>query len=246
MADAHTAMLFCPPLPPLRLASRMPIFIGRQPSCALALCKDDVSRRHAEVRFEDGGFVIHDLESTNGTFVNGEPVTSARRLEPGDTIGIGPFDVSFCTFDNIDGGGMADFGHGAGDQTIVCQRPVEPRLSFSGELSEIPPMALFQLLEMGSNSGRLEIDSTEGSGQVWFEMGHAVHAKTDKLEGLDAAIEMVAVISGQFRFGPDSAKHEHTIDASTTKLLLEACRRADESAGAEDDSAGNGVDDFFG
>jgi two-component system, cell cycle response regulator len=79
------------------LGTRLPldsdVFLGRDPSCALPLLADDVSRRHAFVARDGDGHAIHDLGSTNGTFVNGARLETARvrRLAPGDRIAIGPF-----------------------------------------------------------------------------------------------------------------------------------------------------------
>ena len=47
-----------------------------------------VSRRHAEIALSEGGYVLKDLGSPNGTFVNGEPVTE-HRLKEGDRITMG-------------------------------------------------------------------------------------------------------------------------------------------------------------
>ncbi|MFW5905019.1 MAG: trypsin-like peptidase domain-containing protein [Acidobacteriota bacterium] len=47
------------------------------------------SKRHAELRRDSGGWVIRDLGSRNGTFVNDERITGSRRLAPGDTIRFG-------------------------------------------------------------------------------------------------------------------------------------------------------------
>lgn len=66
------------------------VLLGRDAGCALRLPAEDVSRRHARVAPADGGHVVEDLGSTNGTFVNGEAV-SARRLASGDRIRIGSF-----------------------------------------------------------------------------------------------------------------------------------------------------------
>lgn len=65
--------------------------IGRLPGCAVVLADPNVSRRHAEVRpGPDGGHVLHDLGSTNGTRRNGAPVPAGGvRLEPGDRIELG-------------------------------------------------------------------------------------------------------------------------------------------------------------
>ena len=63
--------------------------IGRTDGDVL-LADPQVSRRHAVVRFdEDARPVIEDLGSTNGTFVNDEPISGPRRLEVGDLVRCG-------------------------------------------------------------------------------------------------------------------------------------------------------------
>lgn len=65
-----------------------PIRIGRLPDCSVPLSDSQASRHHAEVRHTDGGFVITDLDSLNGTTVNGV-VIHEKQLEDGDVIAIG-------------------------------------------------------------------------------------------------------------------------------------------------------------
>jgi hypothetical protein len=72
-----------------------PITIGRSPDCDIVLPNEEVSRQHAEVRREDEGFVLVDLESLNGTKVNGAGVKAPRELHHGDTITIGSSDIRF-------------------------------------------------------------------------------------------------------------------------------------------------------
>jgi len=62
--------------------------LGRSDECEVVLEDPAASRRHAEVRNEDGAFVLTDLGSTNGTSVNGAPVTT-HVLEDGDRVMIG-------------------------------------------------------------------------------------------------------------------------------------------------------------
>lgn len=49
----------------------------------------DVSTKHAELRSANGTWTVHDLGSTNGTFVNGERVADAHRLSDGDVVSFG-------------------------------------------------------------------------------------------------------------------------------------------------------------
>ncbi len=62
--------------------------LGRDTTNAVSLHDTEASRRHAEIRPVDGKFVIADLNSSNGTYVNGEVVRN-RELKPGDQIQIG-------------------------------------------------------------------------------------------------------------------------------------------------------------
>ena len=73
-----------------------PVTIGRMPECDIVLADHNVSRRHAEVRRQDGGFVVVDLGSTNGTKVNGAGVRE-RRLDDGDEITVGASTLRFET-----------------------------------------------------------------------------------------------------------------------------------------------------
>ena len=64
------------------------VVIGRLGGSDIVLTDPGASRRHAEVRRENGRYVISDLGSTNGTLVNGR-ADGERTLEEGDRISIG-------------------------------------------------------------------------------------------------------------------------------------------------------------
>ncbi len=64
------------------------VVVGRDPACEVRLDADDVSRRHARVAPDRAGHAVHDLGSTNGTWVNGEEV-EVRHLARGDVVRIG-------------------------------------------------------------------------------------------------------------------------------------------------------------
>jgi predicted component of type VI protein secretion system len=64
--------------------------VGREPSLPLHLDDDtQVSRRHARIAVQGGQVVVEDLGSTNGTYVNDQPIGSPRTLNPGDKVRIG-------------------------------------------------------------------------------------------------------------------------------------------------------------
>ncbi|UCC61551.1 MAG: FHA domain-containing protein [Anaerolineae bacterium] len=83
------------PLGMHKLAQFPRSLIGRDPSSQLHLDHPAVSWHHAEIVRQDGRFAIRDLESTNGTFVNGQPVTEWAALSVGSVIQIGPFKLVY-------------------------------------------------------------------------------------------------------------------------------------------------------
>lgn len=75
--------------------------VGRHPDSDIFLDDVTVSRRHAEFRREGGEYVVIDVGSLNGTYVNREPVDQAA-LTGGDEVQIGKFRLVFLT--GADGG----------------------------------------------------------------------------------------------------------------------------------------------
>ncbi|HEU4834966.1 MAG TPA: sigma 54-interacting transcriptional regulator [Pyrinomonadaceae bacterium] len=64
------------------------LVIGRETAANLCIADASVSRRHSQIEKKESGFVLTDLESLNGTFVNDVPIKS-RLLEHGDRVRIG-------------------------------------------------------------------------------------------------------------------------------------------------------------
>jgi pSer/pThr/pTyr-binding forkhead associated (FHA) protein len=71
----------------LHLVNR-PLTLGRGTSADVMIADEAVSREHAAVRVDGATVVVEDLESSNGTIVNGNQVAQAR-LEDGDVIQLG-------------------------------------------------------------------------------------------------------------------------------------------------------------
>jgi hypothetical protein len=63
--------------------------IGRDVTNDISLGDAEVSRQHARLTQTPGGYVLEDLGSTNGSFVNGERLSAPRVLTAGDLIGMG-------------------------------------------------------------------------------------------------------------------------------------------------------------
>ncbi len=76
--------------------------LGRSSSAEVVLLDDGVSRRHARILQVDGDIVLEDLKSSNGTHVNGEPITT-HALRDGDTIRLGSTTIlKFSYHDGLD------------------------------------------------------------------------------------------------------------------------------------------------
>jgi hypothetical protein len=78
-----------PRVPRLALPADGQLSIGRSPGCDCRVSDPSVSRRHAELRREDGRWLLRDVGSRNGTRVNGARVTGEVEVRPGDQISFG-------------------------------------------------------------------------------------------------------------------------------------------------------------
>src|SRR4051812_17900682 len=67
------------------------INVGRVQGNDLMLPKGNVSKHHARLLYRDGRFIVTDLKSTNGTYVNGRKIAQATIVREGDKIYIGDF-----------------------------------------------------------------------------------------------------------------------------------------------------------
>ena len=67
---------------------QQPLIIGREETCDLVIPDRQVSRQHARIRLEADRYVLEDLGSKNGTFVNGQELPGPYPLQDGDQIQI--------------------------------------------------------------------------------------------------------------------------------------------------------------
>lgn len=69
--------------------------LGREPSCQIVLNDHRISRHHAEIRQQTDSYILADLNSSNGTFLNGQRLVNPATLQPGDVISLGGFNLRF-------------------------------------------------------------------------------------------------------------------------------------------------------
>ncbi len=78
-----------------------PVTLGRLPNCDLPIRDERVSRRHCRVRQAVGGFLVEDLDSANGTYLNGRRIGAGAMLTPGDEIRVGNTTLRFTDSDGV-------------------------------------------------------------------------------------------------------------------------------------------------
>jgi pSer/pThr/pTyr-binding forkhead associated (FHA) protein len=116
------------------------VLIGRTPECDVVLYDAGVSRKHCRIFNEGSDFLIEDMGSSNGTKVNGAPITRQQALASGDTLTLGPVVFVFeavadeAAEPSTDAGIDLAQAAGEGNSTrIVAVDKVKPRAKNKGE-----------------------------------------------------------------------------------------------------------------
>ncbi len=79
-----------------------PVIIGRSPKCHIHIDQESVSRNHCRIRFDGRDFLVRDLGSTNGTYVNDDLVQEEGRLRHGDQLKVGRTILKFILGDDVE------------------------------------------------------------------------------------------------------------------------------------------------
>src|SRR5579859_3066064 len=111
---------------------RNEINVGRVQGNDLMLPKGNVSKHHARLLFRDGRFIVTDLKSTNGTYVNGRKISQATIVREGDKIYVGDFVLRLETGQALvanDGAALEDAGG----------RATAPRINLRDSGASAPP-----------------------------------------------------------------------------------------------------------
>jgi diguanylate cyclase (GGDEF)-like protein len=78
------------------------VIVGRAPKSGVALLDGEVSRHHARILVEEGRVRVEDLDSTNGTRLNGEPLRGPTELHAGDRLAIGAHILKLVFLDPLE------------------------------------------------------------------------------------------------------------------------------------------------
>ena len=223
--------LHCPPFNPLPLPRGQKFTIGRSSSNDLVLPVAMVSRNHATIVFDKGGFLLTDLDSANGCYINSERVQQTR-LKAGDRLKIDPYHMEVLGEDpNANAMGALE---GAAEATLNISRSelLGGMTGMTGRLQEMPLADVVQLLGQQRKTGSLKLRAGPGRGTergvVYFSEGEVVDARAGDLTAEDAFFKLVELDDGQFRFVNEGARESRTIVRKTPNLLIEAMRLKDE------------------
>lgn len=219
---------------------------GRDGSCNVSLPERRVSRKHAVIQWdeEQKAFVIQDLGSLNGTFVNGEHIPGPKVLHDQDRIQIGSFLFEFSASE------MTAAAPPPADRLSSVLRSTSPSepprfeaptgtdgSSISGKLSDVPLSDLLQMLSSTKKGGRLVIapskkelspQPSKDTCSIYLRAGEVVGASTQDLDGVDAFYKILALTHGYFSLYPVSFEISNPIETPLEALLLEGFRRLDE------------------
>lgn len=210
------------------------ITIGRALDADLRLPDGLTSRRHAEITVVDGQVVVEDLESANGTFVNGCRVRRAL-LRAGDRllIGVTSLELSYES-PNQPGSGPA-----FQTRPLASARAVESETTvvsagrvIAGSVKEIALTDLLQLLANTRKTGVLSVRNNRATARIYLTDGRITNLTLDGRTVDDPTRQLFRVLrwrAGLFELHPaEATKLPEAIDASTESLLLAAAQQHDE------------------
>ncbi|PID46595.1 MAG: hypothetical protein CSB47_03195 [Proteobacteria bacterium] len=207
--------------------------IGRTPSNVIVISSLTVSRHHARIIYNDGAYFLQDMNSRNGTFLNGKRIRKAR-LSNGDQINIGGYQIGVQgeeDLPNDDEDTLRDIEN-VFATTIDIRREAFGLMvgNVTGDLSSISIDEIIQIIVISNKTGVLKLVAEDQlpRGEIFFNKGEITHAVSHDIEGTQAAIELLQTAAGAFEFLIDVQTKERSVYKTTMWLLYEAHRRRDE------------------
>lgn len=206
----------------IALEGHTEFIIGRADrSCDLVIPDARISRRHAAIMLRGGRFMIRDLGSMNGTFINGERVSGSYGLVPGDEVTLPPHKMLFV---------LAGMEGTTKEQVVGVSPAIQPKGHFSGLLHALGVADLIQLLNSTLQSGMLTVkDVGQRAGKLILIQGEVAEAEFGDLKGEEAVYAMLSLTEGDFEFAQGTpTPPKSPISRKTVSLLLEGLRLFDE------------------
>jgi hypothetical protein len=115
--------------------------IGRDSANAVAINDAEISRKHARLTFQGGKYVIEDLGSTNGTFVNGQRLSGSFVLKSGDVVSFGEQIVLMYDVMSGDPGATIASSRKPSVRVAAPVAPPPPAQVYSGQVASGPAPA---------------------------------------------------------------------------------------------------------
>jgi pSer/pThr/pTyr-binding forkhead associated (FHA) protein len=211
------------------------VTIGRALDADLRLPDGLTSRRHAEITVVDGHVVIEDLESANGTFVNGCRVRRAQ-LRLGDRVLIGVTSLEL----SLEATGAAPAAPAFQTRPVASARAVDSETTvvsagrvIAGSVKEISLNDLLQLLSNTRKSGVLSVRNNRATARIYLLEGRIINVTLDGSVVDNAERLLFRVLrwrTGLFELHPADARSAtlEAISAGTESLLLAAAQQHDE------------------
>lgn len=208
------------------------IIVGRSSELDIVLEEEKVSRKHAKITYNNDILSIEDLNSTNGTYVNGEKIRRAR-LKDGDRVLFGGCIARVTVTEPVSGD--ADEGREAearAQMQTAAQRSANVK-SMIGSIDEVPLVDLLQLFATSKKSGVLLLTQSDGTnGKIFLRKGQIAFASindSSEIGPLKAVYRLLTWETGFFDLQPpDDREFDEEIQVPTEGVLMEGMRQLDE------------------
>jgi CRP/FNR family transcriptional regulator, cyclic AMP receptor protein len=135
---------------------------------------------------------------------------------------------------------------------LLAQRLAKTNITISeqlssgmiGKLAEIPPMALFQTLNLNQKTGMLNFELSLGNGEVGFNNGEIIYARYAENEGKEAVFRIMQETDGRFTFNPGLPPEYLGLKAigGFMGILMAGAQIIDEADDAPEEDAGENDD----
>jgi len=132
------------------------------------------------------------------------------------------------------------------DTLIAALEEAGPRRGFYGNAVEVEFFDYVQMVALSGRDKLVEVQTPAGTGLIWFEHGDIVHCEYEEFRGETAFYKLLAVNRGTFREQFNRRAPRHTVTRSSTHLLIEAARQADEGTLGQDPLARSEASDVMG